>query len=267
MAPHPSPLPPYELAAVRVRTLASSARVTLAETLHDGRRFPARGAVTEQGHPVVLVEPGSTLHTSLVLGQGGVAARLTLQAPRELGGHSLVRATLGACGRLTALPGPQLRAAAVAIAEHCPDEALFTALERAGELDAPVLAGLDLANIDCRTMSASTTVDVRDYFSAGVDPLAPAAENLIEHINLGHPGLLAPCLATLLAAPVRVAWLWEVDSEGITFLAELPEPAGASLVALAWPEPITDPTVLGLALHELLRRGQVCGCEHRCGDR
>ena len=162
-----------------------------------------------------------------------------------------MRATLGACGWLRALPEAGLRNAAVAIAEHYPNEMLFTALERAGERDAPLIAELDLASIDCDTVDTCGAVDVEEYLAADLDPLADVAEGIVEHINSDHPDLIAPCLATMLAKPVRAAWLWELDSEGIALLAELPDAVGASVVTLPWPQPIRDPAVLDLALHSL----------------
>lgn len=247
------------LQAMHVRTLAATARATDVESLADGRTVAVRGAVTDRGLPVVLVEPGGSLHAALFGGEGDVAARVTLQAPREVGGHSLVRATLGACGWLSALPEARLRSAAVAIAEHYPDERLFTALERAGEPEAPLIAELDLASIDCDTVDACGTVDVEEYLAAAVDPLADVAEGIIEHINSDHPDLIAPCLAMMLAKPIRSAWLWELDSEGIAFLAELPGAVGASVVSVPWPQPIRDPAVLDLALHSLFVAGRCPG--------
>ncbi|MBR7834240.1 hypothetical protein KDL01_13275 [Actinospica durhamensis] len=255
------PVLPQPLQAMRVRTLASTARVTGVETLADGRTVSVPGAVTERGCLVVLVQPGSPLHTALLDGQRfdgqeDVAARVTLQVHREVGGHSLVRATLGACGWLSALPETQLRAAAVTIAEQCPDETLFTALEHVGDPQAPVIAELDLASIDFDTLDARGVVDVDEYLAAGVDPLAGVAEGIIEHINDGHADLIAPCLAMMLAKPVRTAWLWELDSESIGFLAELPDMAGPAVVTLPWPHPIRDPAVLDLALHSLFVQGR-----------
>lgn len=249
----------YRQEAMRVRTLASTARVTDVETLADGWKVSALGAVTEGGRPVVLVEPGSALHDALFGGQGDVAAQVTLEVPREVGGHRLVRATLEASGWLSALPEPRLRAAAVAIAEHYPDEVLFTAIERAGEPEVPLIAELDLAGIDCDTVDACDSIDVDEYLAAGVDPLADVAEGIIEHINNDHPDLIAPCLAMMLARPIRTAWLWELDSEGIAFLAELPDVVGASVVTVPWPQPIRDPAVLDLALHSLFVRGRCPG--------
>ncbi|WP_051450784.1 DUF2470 domain-containing protein [Actinospica robiniae] len=250
------PVVPHPLQAMRVRTLASTARVTDVETLADGRTLSVPGAVTERGYPVVLLESGNALHAALLGGQNDVAARVTLQAPREVGGHSLVRATLGACGWLRALPEAGLRDAAVAIAEHYPDEILFTALECAGEPHAPLIAELDLASIDCDTVDNRGAVDVEEYLAADLDPLADVAEDIIEHINSDHADLIAPCLATMMAKPVRVAWLWELDSEGIAFLAELPGAVGASVVTVPWPQPIRDPAVLDLALHSLFVAGR-----------
>ena len=90
--PHPHP-------AMRVRTLASAAQVTRVETFYDGRTLSAQGAVTEHGVPVLLVAPGNPLHEALVGAAAEIAARVTLQAPRELAGHRLVRFALRAhCG-------------------------------------------------------------------------------------------------------------------------------------------------------------------------
>ncbi|HEV2638893.1 MAG TPA: hypothetical protein VGX23_27355 [Actinocrinis sp.] len=269
------PLAPHQLMATRVRTLAATARAITVQTLHDGRTHPARGAVADDGRPILLLEPGTALHAALRAaaadGPARAAARVTLQTPRELAGHNLVRANLGVCGWLTAVPEPQLRAAAVSIAEMCPDEALFSVLERFGDPDAPLLAELEVVSIDCDTMTTHTTLPARDYLAAETDPLAGAAENIIEHINAGHPYLIAPCLTTMLGEQIDTAWLWEVDSQGITFLAELPGPGGASLVTLDWPEPISDSTTLTLALHTMLQRGRNCACARpepqRPGDR
>lgn len=253
------PVPAHPLQAMRVRTLASTARVTRVETLDDGRTVSAQGAVSDRGYPLVLVEPGSALHSTLSAGQGDVAARVTLQAPRDVGGHQLVRASLGACGWLGALSEARLRSAAVAIAEKCPDERLFTALEHPGEPDAPVIAELDLATVDFEAVDACGAVDADEYLAAGVDPLAGVAEGIIEHINGGHPDLIAPCLAGMLAKPIHAAWLWELDSAGIAFLTELPDRVGAAVVTFPWPQPIRDPAVLELAIHSLFVPGHCPG--------
>ncbi len=119
-----------------------------------------------------------------------------------------------------------------------------------------MIAELDLAGVDFDTLDARGVIDVDEYLAAGVDPLARVAEGIIEHINDGHADVIAPRLAMMLAKPVRTAWLWELDSESISFLAELPDVVGPAVVTLPWPHPIRDPAVLDLALHSLFVQGR-----------
>lgn len=93
----------------------------------------ALGGGDECGRPVLLVRQGESLHG--LRDDAVVAVHLT--AMRRLVRVEHPRGLLEVQGWAQAVPEDEARAAAVAVAAHDPDEALFDALENYGRPDAP----------------------------------------------------------------------------------------------------------------------------------
>lgn len=227
----------------RVRTLAATAaptHVSLAGTAVPA--MPARGGVDGAGRPVLLVLPGDPLYE--VREEPVVTVDLT--ATRSLGGLELSRGLLKVQGWVQAVPAAEAWESAVAIAERCPDEALFDALERA---DGPRLLRVDVGQVIYLTGPESGVLDAEEYLDADPDPLMSEAERMLHHVNATHRGQLETALRSMLAAPVSEAWLWELDRFGATIRSGIDNP---TLVRLPWPTPITDADSLERALRCLL---------------
>lgn len=188
----------------RGRTLAATAAPTHVSLVGTARpAMPARGGVDGSGRPVLLVLPGDALHG--VCDEPVVTVDLT--ATRSLGDVELSRGLLKVQGWAQAVPVAEARQAAVAIAEHCPDEALFEALERA---DGPRLLRVDVGRVIYLTGPESGVLDAEEYLDADPDPLMGDAERMLHHVNSAHRGQLETSLRSLLAGPVPEAWLWEL---------------------------------------------------------
>ncbi|MFC4058877.1 DUF2470 domain-containing protein [Planomonospora corallina] len=237
---HPVTAPPVP---ERVRTLAATAaptHVSLAGTARPARR--ARGGVDRAGRPVLLVMPGDPLHGA----REEPAVTVDLVANRSLGGTELPRGLLKVQGWVQAVPEHELRATAVAIADRCPDEALFEVLEGTA---GPRLLRVDVGQVIYLTGPESGVLDAEEYLGAAPDPLAGVAERMVHHVNSAHRDRLTAALGALLAAPADDVWLWELDRFGATVRSGLEDPA---LIRLPWPSPAGDAESLERALHCLL---------------
>ncbi|WP_433256513.1 DUF2470 domain-containing protein [Streptosporangium sp. CA-135522] len=227
----------------RVRTLAATAvptHVSLAGTARPA--MPAKGGVDGAGRPVLLVLPGDPLHDA---GNEPVVT-VDLAANRSLGGLELSRGLLKVQGWVQAVPADEARETAVAIAEQCPDEALFETLEQTG---GPRLLRVDVGQVIYLIGPESGVLDAEEYLGATPDPLMGQAERMLRHVNATHRGQLESALHSLLAAPVSDVWLWELDRFGATIRSGIERP---TLVRLPWPAPMTDAGSLEQALRCLL---------------
>src|SRR4051794_12101718 len=120
---HPVTAPPMP---ERVRTLAATAAPTHVSLVGTSRpAMPAKGGVDGAGRPVLLVLPEDPLYG--IRDESVMTVDLT--ASRALGDHELSRGLLKVQGWVQAVPADEARETTVAIAERCPDEALFEALE------------------------------------------------------------------------------------------------------------------------------------------
>ncbi|WP_336205190.1 DUF2470 domain-containing protein [Nonomuraea sp. LPB2021202275-12-8] len=227
----------------RIRTLAATAGV--ARLSVDDAPSPARGGVDERGRPVLLVRQGEALHG---LRDDAVAA-VHLTAMRRLGQEEHPRGLLEVQGWVQAVPEPEARSAAVAVAAHDADEALFDALERYGAPDAPRLLRLDVAQVVYLTGQESGVLDADEYLDAEPDPLAETAERVLAHVNAAHRPQLANGVARQLGQPAAEVWLWELDRFGATVRAD------GSLIRFPWPAPAST----GLSLESALS-GLLCTC-------
>ncbi|GII03643.1 DUF2470 domain-containing protein [Planobispora takensis] len=232
----------------RVRTLAATAAPThlsLAGTTRPA--MPVRGGVDGSGRPVLLVKPGEPLH-----GAAGLEPVVTvdLTASRSLGGVELSRGLLKVQGWLQAVPAGELRGTAVDIAERCPDEALFEAVEDPAGPDGPRLLRVDVGQVIYLTGPESGVLDAEEYLDAAPDPLTADAERIVHHVNEAHRDRLERALCSLLPSGVTDPWLWELDRFGVTVRSGgLDRP---TLIRLPWPAPVADAGSLEAALHCLL---------------
>ncbi|GAA4590869.1 DUF2470 domain-containing protein [Planotetraspora phitsanulokensis] len=233
----------------RVRTLAAMAaptHVSIAEA--DLPACQARGGVDAQGRPVLLVKPGEALYGSAP----ETVVTVDLVATRVVAGGEKARGLLKVRGWTQTVPEDELRDTAIAIAESCPDEDLFTALEGG----APRLVRVDVAHVVYLTGQESGLLDAEEYLDARPDPFLHAAERMIRHINEAHRDQLAQATAVLMGEPAADAWLWELDRYGATIKSAAPgaEPAAAEdrFVRLPWPIPAASPQALEYALRCLL---------------
>ncbi|MEV7006793.1 DUF2470 domain-containing protein [Streptosporangium sp. NPDC051022] len=226
----------------RVRTLAATAlptHVSLAGT--DLPAIPVRGGVDDAGRPVLLVLPGDPLHGA----PDEPVVTVDLTASRSLGGVEASRGLLKVQGWAQAVPEAEARRAAVAIAERCPDEALFEALEGGG----PRLLRVDVGQVIYLTGPESGVLDGDEYLGAHPDPLMNVAERMLDHINGAHRQQLERALTSLLDGPVPDVWLWELDRFGATVRSGIDDP---TLIRLPWPVPVGDAESLEHALRCLL---------------
>ncbi|MDP9862327.1 MULTISPECIES: DUF2470 domain-containing protein [Streptosporangium] len=231
----------------RVRTLAAAAvptHVSLAGT--DRPAMPARGGVDGAGRPVLLVLPGDPLYDL----RDEPVVTVDLTAGRSLGGREVSRGLLKVQGWTQAVPASEAWQSAAAIAESCPDEALFEALERS---DGPRLLRVDVGQVIYLAAPESGVLDGEEYLGAAPDPLMDGAERMLRHVNVTHRRQLETALRTLLDSPVSEVWLWELDRFGATVRSGIDSP---TLVRLPWPTPATDVDSLEQALRCLL-------CHHR----
>ncbi|GAA2868443.1 hypothetical protein GCM10010517_28230 [Streptosporangium fragile] len=227
----------------RVRTLAATAaptHVSIAGTTRPA--MPARGGVDGAGRPVLLALPGDPLHD--VRDEPVVTVDLT--SNRSLGGRELSRGLLKVQGWVQAVPEHEARETAVAIAERCPDEALFEALEGTA---GPRLLRVDIGQVIYITGAESGILDAEEYLGATPDPLMGEAERMLHHVNNAHRRQLETALGSLLTAPVPEAWLWELDRFGATVRCGADDP---TLIRLPWPAPIGDAKSLEHAVRCLL---------------
>ncbi len=227
----------------RIRTLATTAGVVKLSV--DSAPSPARGGVDELGRPVLLVRRGEPLHG--LRDDAVVAVHLT--AMRRLGQVEHPRGLLEVQGWAQVVPEDEARAAAVAVAAHDADEALFDALERYGLPDAPRLLRLDVAQVIYLTGQESGVLDADEYLDAGPDPLAEAAERVLAHVNAAHRAQLANGVSKQLGRRVGEVWLWELDRFGATVRAD------EALIRFPWPAPAHSDFGLERALNGLL-----CAC-------
>jgi hypothetical protein len=227
----------------RIRTLALSASVGRLSV--DGAPSPARGGVDGRGRPVLLVKPGEALHG---LREDAVVA-VNLTSMRVLGEVEHPRGLIEVQGWAQAVPECDARDAAVAVAARTADEALFDALERYGEPDAPRLLRLDIGQVVYLTGHDSGVLDADDYLDAAPDPLAATAERVLAHINESHRAQLAGGVSKQLGEPSAEVWLWELDRFGATVRVD------DQLVRFAWPTPAHTALCLETAL-----RGLLCAC-------
>ncbi|MFF4412211.1 DUF2470 domain-containing protein [Streptosporangium sp. NPDC001559] len=226
----------------RVRTLAATATPTHVSLT--GTRLPAspaRGGVDDRGRPVLLVMPGDPLHGAL----DEPVVTVDLTASRSLGAVQASRGLLKVQGWAQAVPDGEARQAAIAIAERCPDEALFEALEDRG----PRLLRIDVGQVIYLTGPESGVLDGEEYLGARPDPLMDVAERLLDHVNDTHRDQLETALVSLLDGPVPDVWLWELDRFGATVRSGVGEP---TLIRLPWPVPVSDAGSLERALRCLL---------------
>ncbi|GHH69693.1 hypothetical protein GCM10017673_20540 [Streptosporangium violaceochromogenes] len=231
----------------RIRTLAATAAPVHVSLAGDGPpAAPARGGVDGAGRPVLLVLPGDPLHGA----SGEPVVSVELTANRSLGGAEISRGLLKVEGWAQAVPAAEARKTAVAIAERCPDEALFDTLE--GD-DGPRLLRVDVGRVIYLIGGESGILDAEEYLGAAPDPLLDDAERILRHVNDTHRAELEAALRFLPAAPVRDVWLWELDRFGATVRYGTDR---HTLIRLPWPAPVTGAEALERALRCLL-------CRHR----
>jgi hypothetical protein len=235
----------------RVRTLAAMAAPTHVSIAGaDLPACPARGGVDAQGRPVLLVEPGDALYGSAP----ETVVTVDLVATRDVDGGEKARGLLKVRGWTQAVPGDDMRDTAVAIAENCPDEDLFAALEGGP----PRLVRVDVAHVVYLTGQESGLLDADEYLEARPDPFLRAAERMIRHINGAHREQLTRAMTVLTGEPASDAWVWELDRYGVTIKSAAlgAEPAGDSgedrFIRLPWPIPAASPQALEYALRCLL---------------
>lgn len=237
----------------RVRTLAALAAPTHVSIA--GSALPAgvaRGGVDELGRPVLLAKPGEPLHM-LAPGDEAVVT-VDLSCVRDLGGVTRPRGLLKVQGWARAVPEAEARTAAITIAERCPDEDLFTALERPGDPDSPRLLHVDVGFVVYLTPQETGILDAEAYNAAEPDPFLHDAERLLHHVNSAHRDALRPVAARLLGRPAGEVWLWELDRYGVTFREVIVRDGAEdpTLIRVPWPSPAANRHTLEHALHRVL---------------
>ncbi|WP_169944876.1 DUF2470 domain-containing protein [Microbispora sp. H11081] len=234
---HPVTAPPVP---ERVRTLAAlSAPTHVSVAGSDVPAAVARGGVDGRGRPVLLVKPGEVLYGA----PAETLVTVDLSASREVGGAARARALLKVRGWTRPVPVEEARAAAVAIAETCPDEDLFAAVEGDGR----ALLRVDVCHVIYLTGQESGVLDAETYLASAPDPLLAVAERMVRHVNESHRRQLRETAERLTGEPAQEVWLWEVDRYGATL-----RPGPGHLIRVPWAEPVATPEALEHALAFLL---------------
>ncbi|GAA5069652.1 hypothetical protein HNP84_001779 [Thermocatellispora tengchongensis] len=242
----------------RVRTLAATAVPTHVSLAGSPRpAVPARGGVDRAGRPVLLLPEEHPLYAV----EPQTVATVDLIATRELAGAARPRGMLKAQGWLEPVPAADVRRSAVAIAETCPDEGLFAAVEAAAaELDGdspapgtPRLLRMDIGQVIYLVGQESGVLDAEEYLGAAPDPLMAAAEAMIRHVNGCHREQLAHAVAHLAGPLDGEVWIWELDRYGVTVRVGLADP---TLIRLPWSRPVATQRGLESALHGLIQHAQ-----------
>ncbi|WP_433355428.1 DUF2470 domain-containing protein [Microtetraspora malaysiensis] len=127
---HPVEAPPI---AERIRTLAAVATPTHVSVAGAPLSGVARGGVDAAGRPVLLVKPGENLYGIA----DEVVVTVDLVAIRDTGGRDRPRGLLKIQGWAQPVPDGEVRAAAVAIADRCPDDDLLAAVDAAEQRTPP----------------------------------------------------------------------------------------------------------------------------------
>lgn len=234
---HPVTAPPVP---ERVRTLAALAAPTHVSVA--GSDVPAgvaRGGVDGRGRPVLLVKHGEVLHGA----PAETLVTVDLAVGREVGGVERPRALLKVRGWTQPVPEAEARNAAVAIAERCPDEDLFTAVEGASAGGPARLLRVDVCHVVYLTGQESGVLDADAYLASAPDPLLPLAERMLRHVNESHSGQVRDAVERLTGEPAPEAWLWELDRYGATL-----RPGPGHLVRVPWQAPATTAEALERAV-------------------
>ncbi|WP_067132307.1 DUF2470 domain-containing protein [Microtetraspora malaysiensis] len=258
---HPVEAPPI---AERIRTLAAVAVPTHVSVAGAPLSGAARGGVDAAGRPVLLVKPGEDLYGIA----DEVVVTVDLVAIRDTGGRDRPRGLLKVQGWAQPVPDGEVRAAAVAIADRCPDDDLLAAVDAAEQRVPPTPAGapeppaappapgppiagpaprllrVDVAQVVYLTGQESGVLDAENYLDASPDPFLDPAERILRHVNEWHREQLALTIAHLLGEPVSAdVWLWELDRYGATVWS-----APDRLIRLPWPSPAASAAEMEHAL-------------------
>ncbi|MCC5581895.1 DUF2470 domain-containing protein [Microtetraspora sp. AC03309] len=244
---HPVEAPPI---AERIRTLAATAAPTHISVAGAPFSGAARGGVDAAGRPVLLIKPGEALYGAA---EDEIVVTVDLVATRDTGEKERPRGLLKIQGWVQAVPDEEVRMAAVAIAERCPDSDLFAAVDAAeghlrpsssGGGPTPRLLRVDVAQVVYLTGQESGVLDAENYLDASPDPFLDAAERIVLHVNAWHRGQLALAIGHLLGEPAGSdVWLWELDRYGATVWS-----GPDRLIRLPWPSPATSAAELEHAL-------------------
>ena len=245
IAGDPSSFPPdAELA----RTLAAAqTRATLSTLTADGYPYGSAVsyAVDETGAPILLI---SDMAEHTVNARGDERASLLVAADTPDGADPLSTARMTLVGRLQLLDDPGARRERYL--EVHPYASYYADFTDFG------FWRLDVEQ--CRFVGGfghMSWVDGPGYADAEVDPVAPAAAGIVEHMNDDHADanmLYATVLAGL--ADATEARMVGIDRHGVTLRVETP--AAPRMARLGFPAPLTSADEARPAVIELLQQAR-----------
>ncbi|WP_393916728.1 DUF2470 domain-containing protein [Halostreptopolyspora alba] len=247
--------PPGPSTIERIRSLAATATPTMA-TLADepGTRFSASGAVERAGRVILLIDANHPLHEVLRTAPPGdtdLEIGVALRAMRHVGHTPTVRARIWCQGWVSVVPAEESHEAALTVWESTPDETLLAVGGEPRE-GAPLLARVEPERLIYHTYDCAGVIDGADFRAVEPDPLIGPAERILRHMNDRHRDELSASLRHLPEVPQGAAWIWELDSLGVTLWVNRLDSDHPSLVRVPWSARATAPCQLERALHDLM---------------
>ncbi|GAA3736265.1 DUF2470 domain-containing protein [Salinactinospora qingdaonensis] len=243
----------------RIRSLAATATPTSAALADDpATRFSACGAVDHAGRAVLVLDADHPLREALRRprpGHADLAVGLEISALRHVGHISTVRARMWWEGTIAPVPTRERREAALAVWERHPSEELLTAVDNdptAVDPDMPLLARVEPDLVFYDAYDEAGVIEGAAFRRARPDPLLPAAERILSQVNDRHRDDLSAALSHLPGVPEGAAWVWDLDSHGVTLWVAPYDASQPAVVRVPWNVPATAACELERALHHLI---------------
>jgi len=202
----PVPEPAY---AERARTLAHLGRTGTLATLsrkHPGHPFASvmPYALDERGRPLMLIS-SMAMHTQNLTADG----RASLLVTQPTAGDPLAAGRVTLMGQATRIPEGEASAARAAYLERHVNAAYWVDFDDFGFWR---LEPTDLYFVG--GFGAMDWVSADEYTTAERDPLADAAESILEHVNADHAPALLAYVRTLAGEPADEATMVSIDRLG-----------------------------------------------------
>jgi len=227
------PGPPEPTYAERARTLAFLGRTGTLATLsrkHPGHPFASvmPYALDERGRPLLLIS-SMAMHTQNLAADG----RCSLLVAQPTAGDPLAASRLTLMGEAHRVPVAEVGPVRTACLERQANAAYWVDFD---DFAFWCLEPADLYFVG--GFGAMDWVTVADYSAAQPDPLAGAAESILEHVNTDHAGALLACARRFVPEPPDEATMVAVDRLGFKLRLRTGERVHA--VRIPFPREVTS---------------------------